>query len=237
MLNYHGLVRPFYWHELQFGEFIKGRNCKTFYQTVLMLNYHGLVRPFYWHVLQFGDVIKRRNGKTCYQTVLILNYDGKYQWVGVSMLIETLSSEETVKRVTRRFWYGVCGEGFHGEALVVAAGVREIGRNHGTRVHFSLLDHCRPETTRNKFGIFRLTVQIAPNFFHWNAHIFLFWLNPRGHSDSGQTARTPLYPPVQVVPAYSLPPLSSCPDRGTGEGQYLCSWRACATTACSECSR
>ena len=140
-------------------------------------------------------------------------FDAKLPWVGASVLIETLSSEETVKRVTRRFWYGVCGEGFHGEALVVAAGVREIGRNHGTRVHFSLLDHRRPETTINKFVIFRLTIQIAPNFLHWNAHIFLFWLNPTGHSkfhntsnhtppatDSGQTARTPspLYFPVRT---------------------------------------
>ena len=50
------------------------------------------------------------------------------------------------------------------------------------------------------------------------AHIFL-WLNPTGHSkfhntskhpppatDSSQTARTPLYPPVQAASPYSLPP-------------------------------
>ena len=59
----------------------------------------------------------------------------------------------------------------------------------------------------------------APNFLHWNAHIFLFWLNPTGHSkfhntsnhpppatDSSRTVRTPLYLPVQAVPPYSLPP-------------------------------
>ena len=53
------------------------------------------------------------------------------------------------------------------------------------------------------------------------AHISL-WLNPTGHSkfhntsnhpppatDSGRTVRTPLYPPVQAVPLYSLPPFVS----------------------------
>ena len=66
--------------------------------------------------------------------------------------------------------------------------------------------------------IFRRTVQIAPNFINWNVHIFLFWLNPKAQSkfhntsnypppatDSGWTARTPLYQPVQAVPPYSLP--------------------------------
>ena len=67
------------------------------------------------------------------------------------------------------------------------------------------------------------------------AHISL-WLNPVGHSkfhntsnhplpatNSGQTARTPLYPPVQPVPPYSLSPfIFPVPDRGTGEGWYLC---------------
>ena len=51
-----------------------------------------------------------------------------------------------------------------------------------------------------------------------NAQIFLFWLNPTGHSkfhntskhpppaiDSGRTARTPLYPPVQAVPLTPSP--------------------------------
>ena len=72
-----------------------------------------------------------------------------------------------------------------------------------------------------QFFIFRRTVRIAPNFLQWNAHIFLFWLNPTGHSkfhntsnhpppatDSGRTARTPLYPPVQAVPP---PPLLPSP--------------------------
>ena len=57
-----------------------------------------------------------------------------------------------------------------------------------------------------------------------NAHIFLFWLNPTGHSkfhntsnhpppatDSGRTVSTPLYPPTSAdgpppPPPYSLPP-------------------------------
>ena len=40
--------------------------------------------------------------------------------------------------------------------------------------------------------------------------------------------------------AYSLPPppfFFPVPDRGTGEGRYLCPRQACATTACSECAR
>ena len=54
------------------------------------------------------------------------------------------------------------------------------------------------------------------------AHISL-WVNPTGQSkfhnisnhtqpatDSGRTARTPLYPPVQAVPPYSLPPPPPC---------------------------
>ena len=80
-------------------------------------------------------------------------------------------------------------------------------------------------------------------------HISL-WLNPTGHSkfhntsnhplpatDSGQTARTPLYPPGQVVPLTPSPFFFPVQDRGTGKGQYLCPWQACATTACSECAR
>ena len=71
-----------------------------------------------------------------------------------------------------------------------------------------------------QFFIFRWTVQNAPNFLHSNAHIFLFWLNPTGHSkfhntskhpppatDSGRTAQTPLYPPVQAVPPLTPSPL------------------------------
>ena len=69
------------------------------------------------------------------------------------------------------------------------------------------------------FIFFRWTIQIAPNFLHWNAHIFLFWLNPTGHSkfhntsnhpppatDFDRTAHTPLYP-------HSLPLFFSCPER------------------------
>ena len=56
-------------------------------------------------------------------------------------------------------------------------------------------------------------------------------------TDSGRTARTPLYPPVQAVPPLTpSPPLFPVPDRGTGKGWYLYPWQACATTACSECA-
>ena len=71
-----------------------------------------------------------------------------------------------------------------------------------------------------QFFIFRRTVQITPNYAKFPSlkcvHMSL-WLNPTGHSkfhntlnhpppatDSGRTAGTPLYPPVQVVPPYSL---------------------------------
>ena len=98
--------------------------------------------------------------------------------------------------------------------------------------------------------IFRWTVQSAPNFLLWNAHIFLFD-NPTRHSkfhntsnhpppvyDSGRTARTPLCirspPPPPLVPT---PPFFPVLDTGTGKGRYLCPWQACATTACSECAR
>ena len=78
--------------------------------------------------------------------------------------------------------------------------------------------------------------------------IILFWLNRTGHSkfnnasnhpppatDSGRTARTPLYPPVQAVPPppYSLPPLFYYPGQ---RNRYLCLWQACATTACFVCA-
>ena len=89
-----------------------------------------------------------------------------------------------------------------------------------------------------------LTPPIPPFFLSWTeepadrlncakfpslkcAHISL-----TGHSkfqtlpatDSGWIARTPLYPPVQAVPPYSLPPPAffPLPDRATGEDQYLC---------------
>ena len=41
------------------------------------------------------------------------------------------------------------------------------------------------------------TVQIAPNFLQWNAHLFLFWLNPTGHSHFHNTS-------------YSLVPAGTC---------------------------
>ena len=37
--------------------------------------------------------------------------------------------------------------------------------------------------------------------------------HPPPATDSGRTARPPLYPPVQAVPPYSLPPLFSCPGQ------------------------
>ena len=42
----------------------------------------------------------------------------------------------------------------------------------------------------------------------------------------------PLLPPPLLPPPLFFP----VPDRGTGEGRYLCPWEACATTACSECA-
>ena len=80
-------------------------------------------------------------------------------------------------------------------------------------------------------------------------HISL-WLNPTGHSkfhntsnhpppatDSGRTARTPLYPPVQAVPLLpptSPPPPFSCPVSRTEEPVPV---QACATTDCTEYAR
>ena len=82
---------------------------------------------------------------------------------------------------------------------------------------------------------FQRTVEIAQNFLHG------LWLNPTGHSKhlkpipvgllilpcTCQCRRSPLTSPL------SFP----VPDRGTGEGWYLCPWQACTTTACSECAR
>ena len=100
----------------------------------------------------------------------------------------------------------------------------------------SYLSYFRPTKFKThyvapQFFIFRQTVQIAPKFLHWNAHIFLFWLNPTGHSkfhntsntppatDSCQTGCTPLYPEVQAIPSLtpSIPPplFFLVPDRGT----------------------
>ena len=85
-----------------------------------------------------------------------------------------------------------------------------------------------------QFFNFRRTIQIAPNFLHLKcAHTCIsLWLNPTGHSkfqntsnhpppatDSGRTARTPLYPPVQAPTPphpYSLHLFSPVPDRTTG---------------------
>ena len=95
--------------------------------------------------------------------------------------------------------------------------------------------------------IFWRTVQYAPNFLDWNSHIFLFWLNPTGHSKfhnasnirsdclyshTRQCRRSPLTPSPLLPPPYSLPPFFPVPDRGTGEDQYLCPCQACATTTC-----
>ena len=39
---------------------------------------------------------------------------------------------------------------------------------------------------------------IAPNFLRWNAHIFLFWLNPTGHSKFHNTSNTLRLLPIPV---------------------------------------
>ena len=82
-----------------------------------------------------------------------------------------------------------------------------------------------------------------PNFLHWYTHIFLFGLirwdipnsiTPQTTSpgtDSGRTAHTPLYPPVQAVPLTSSPLFFFCPGQ-----RNLCLWQVCAITACSECA-
>ena len=78
-----------------------------------------------------------------------------------------------------------------------------------------------------QFFIFQQTVQIALNFIHSNAHIFLFGLIPwviPNYITSQTILRllpipvrlllTPLYLPVQVVPPYSLLLFfSSCPEQ------------------------
>ena len=88
-----------------------------------------------------------------------------------------------------------------------------------------------------------LADRIEPNFLHWNAHIFLFGLILRDipNSITPQTTfcllpipvrlLTPVYPPVQAVPHYSLPLFFFLSQTD------LCLWQACATTACSECAR
>ena len=53
------------------------------------------------------------------------------------------------------------------------------------------------------------------------------WLNPDYnimHRTSFKETNSPPNPPP-------------VPDRGTGEGRYMCPWQACATTACSEYAR
>ena len=69
-----------------------------------------------------------------------------------------------------------------------------------------------------QFFIFRRTVQIAPNFLHWNVHIFLFGLILRDIPNSITPRITlRLLPiPVQAVPPpppYSLPPFVPCPGQ------------------------
>ena len=88
---------------------------------------------------------------------------------------------------------------------------------------FSLLNS---KTPHNSSIFFRRTAQVAPNFLHWNAHIFLFGLILRDIPNS-ITPQTPsacyrprsdcLYSLVTARP-YSLPPpplFSLVPDRGT----------------------
>ena len=99
----------------------------------------------------------------------------------------------------------------------------------------SYLSYFRPTKFKThyvapQFLIFRRTVQIAPNFLHSNAHIFLFWLNPTGHSKFYNTSKRPPIPVgLLVLPCtrqcrrptpYSLPPFFPIPDRATGEGRY-----------------
>ena len=92
------------------------------------------------------------------------------------------------------------------------------GHLHGKHLSYFRPTKFKTHYIAPQFFIFQRTIQITPNFLHWNAYIFLFWLNPTGHSkfhitskhpplanDSSRTARTPLYPPVQAVPpSYSL---------------------------------
>ena len=101
-----------------------------------------------------------------------------------------------------------------------------------------------------QFFSFRWTIQIAPNFLHWNAHIFLFGLILQDipNSITPQTTLRLLPIPVGllVLPCTCLCrrfPLTPSPlffpvlDRGTSEGRYLCPWQACTTTVFSECAR
>ena len=80
-------------------------------------------------------------------------------------------------------------------------------------VYVSVRSYFRPTKFKTHYVapqifIFRRTVQIAPNFVNWNAHIFRFdlilWVIPYSitpqTTDSGRIARIPLYPPVQAVP-------------------------------------
>ena len=88
----------------------------------------------------------------------------------------------------------------------------------------------------------------SPNCLHWNVRIFLFWLNPTGHSKFHNTSKPHSacywfrsdYSYFLVPPSAGGPPppfLFPVPDRGTGKNRCLWPWQACTTTACSECTR
>ena len=101
----------------------------------------------------------------------------------------------------------------------------------------SYLSYFRPtKITRALFSSilpFDRLSKIAPNFLHWNAHIFLFWLNHTGHSKFHNTSNTLHLLPTLVglcvlsctrqclvvpPPPYSLPPFFPVPDRETSKG-------------------
>ena len=89
--------------------------------------------------------------------------------------------------------------GAHLLASILVTPRREIPRP-GCNVNWS---YFRPSKFKTyylapQFFIFRRTVQIAPNFLHWNAHIFLFWLNPTGHSKLHNTSNTLRLLPIPV---------------------------------------
>ena len=83
----------------------------------------------------------------------------------------------------------------------------QLGRTAGMALHRTELSHSPHLATKemsylietlftgtrqcNKQLIFRQTVQIEPNFLHWNAHIFLFWFNPTWHFKFHNTSKQP----------------------------------------------
>ena len=70
-----------------------------------------------------------------------------------------------------------------------------------------------------QFFIFRRTVQIAPNFRHWNAHIILFWLNPTRHSKFHNTPKHRFRSDC----SYSLVPVGAAGPRLSPLSFFSCS--------------